>query len=142
LLTLVLHETEHSLGISNGQSSGFTKFLDQAGAIGTDPRNLTIKKALSGLTNDFDISIQPNSSHFIGSPTGNSTFGYTVVADPGWQTSQRALPTCVDILAIGQVEGATMAQIDCSDTAVPEPGTVFVCAMGASLLALRRQQNR
>jgi PEP-CTERM motif len=129
LLTLVLHETEHSLGISNGQSSGFTRFLDLVGAVGTDPRNLTIPKALSGLPNNFDIPIQPNSSHFIGDPTNNDTFGFAVVADPGWQTSQRALPTCLDILAIGQTEGATMAQINCGDL-VPEPSTLILLSLG------------
>lgn len=140
-LTLALHETEHSLGISNGQSSGFTKFLDAAGAVGTDPRNLTISKTLSGLTNDFDIPIQPNTSHFIGSPTGSSTFGYAVVSDPGWQKSQRALPTCLDILAIGQVEGATAAQIDCSASAVPEPSAILLLGLGALGLLSRARRT-
>ena len=144
LLTLILHETEHSLGISNGQSSGFTKFLDLVGPAGATARTLTINKTLSGLPNNFDIPIEPSTSHFTGSATGTSTFGYAVVANPGWQTAQRALPTCLDILAIGQVEGATMNQIDCSDAAVavPEPST---WAWGLALLgavALPRVRRR
>jgi hypothetical protein len=140
LLTLILHETEHSMGISNGQSSGFTRFLDLVGAVGTNPRNLTIQKTLSGLPNNFDIPIQPNSSHFIGDPTKGDTFGYAVVADPGWQTSQRALPTCLDILAIGQTEGATMDQINCGQL-VPEPSTLALLVIGLVGFAASRRQR-
>jgi len=125
-LTLTLHEVEHSLGISNGQGSGFTRFLDLVGASNsTTDRKLTIPKALSGLPNDFDIPIVKNTSHFIGDPTNNDTFGFAVVSDPGWSLSQRALPTCLDILAIGRVEGATANQIYC-ETLVPEPGTIVL----------------
>jgi len=43
--TLTLHELEHSLGISNGQSSGFTRFLDLVGASNnTTDRKLTIRR--------------------------------------------------------------------------------------------------
>ncbi len=135
-LTLVIHETEHSLGISNGQSSGYTRFLDLVGPISaTTDRTLTIPMALSGLASDFDIPVVKDSSHYIGDPTVDDTFGFTVVADPGWQTSQRALPTCIDILALGQVVGATANQINCN--LVPEPSTLLIFAAGLTAFPWR-----
>jgi hypothetical protein len=137
-LTLVIHEMEHSLGISNGQSSGYTKFFDEVGlpSPGTD-RTLTITSALSGLPSDFDIPVVSDSSHYIGDPLNNDIFGFTVVADPGWQTSQRALPTCVDVLGLGQVIGATANQINCH--AIPEPtGAILLAAFAGTALSIVR----
>jgi hypothetical protein len=142
VLTLAYHEIEHSLGISNGQASGFSKFTDLVGAISaTTDRKLPINKMLSGLTDNFDIPVVKNTSHFIGNPTNNDTFGFTVVADPGWQIAQRALPTCIDILAIAQTEGATMMnQVNCSAVSVPEPTTLAIAAVAlAATAALRRK---
>jgi hypothetical protein len=127
LLTLIMHECVHSLGIS----SSLQRFLDAAGATNAANRKVTIAKALSGLTNDFDIPITTGSAHFDGS---NAVFNFSSVSDPGFGVGQRALPTALDILALGQVEGAAANQIDVN---LPEPSVISIALIG-SIFALRR----
>ena len=147
MLTLILHETEHSLGISSGSQ----RFLTLAGPSTNVTRNLTITNALSGLPNNFDIPIvgqtisgtttNRGTAHYIGAATNGDVFGFSVVAEPGWGESQRALPTCLDILGIGQVEGATAAQINCA--LVPEPSTWLLLATSlAGLLGYGRRRRK
>jgi hypothetical protein len=139
-LTLMIHETEHSIGIS----SGLDRFVNLAGQPDATPgapnRSLTVSSALSGLPSDYVIPVEANSAHFPGSPEGNDPFGYTVVADPGWQFGQRALPTAIDIEAIGTVEGATADQIDLNYlNDVPEPASLTVIAIGIGGMLCRRR---
>jgi hypothetical protein len=132
LLTLILHESVHSLGIS----SSLQRFLDKAGASNAANRKVTIPKALSGLTNDFDIPITTGSAHFDGS---NATFNFSSVSDPGWGIGQRALPTALDILALGEVEGAAANQLDVN---LPEPAGSLVILMSALAISARRRRAR
>jgi hypothetical protein len=153
LLTLVLHEDEHALGIS----SGLARFTNLAGATGGTGRVLAIPNTLSGLTNAFNIPITQNSAHYNGgctvavppssdctandAATGSATFNLSVVSQPGWGTGQRALPTALDILGICQVEGCTAAQVN-TNLISPEPMSLSLLAGGLALLALRRRRRQ
>ena len=154
LLTLVLHEDEHALGIS----SQLQRFLDLAGASGTTGRTLSIPTTLSGLPNSFSIPITQNSAHYNGgctvaaTPTpdctvddaanGSATFNLSVVSQPGWGLGQRALPTSLDIFGICRVEGCTAAQM--STTLIsPEPLSMSLLAGGLALIVFgRRNRHR
>jgi hypothetical protein len=148
LLTLALHEDEHAIGIS----SGLARFTDLAGASGNTGRVLTIPKALSGLTNNFDIPITQNSAHYNGGCTldppdctaddvakGSAIFNLSVVSQPGWGKGTRALPTALDYLGICQVEGCTAAQTS-QDIITPEPLSLSLLAGGLVVITIRRRR--
>jgi hypothetical protein len=131
LLTLTLHEVEHSLGISSGSA----RFLNLVGPNGGGSlRTLTISNSVSGLPNDFNIPIQTNSAH-IASWGANSNFNYTVVADPGWGSGQRALPTDIDIYALCQIN-------DCTNFQIPEPSTLVLVSIGLLTFWRCRQRSK
>lgn len=138
-LTLVLHETIHSLGISDNSQ----RFEDLVGPTGATPRTLTVGSAVSGLPAAFNIPVLAGSGHFAGDPATNDIFGFTTVSTPGWSLGQRALPTGLDILALGQVNGATPSGLNLNDSAlaVPEPSTALLGAMGVLGLLCRRKRN-
>ena len=150
LVTLALHEDEHSIGIS----SGLARFTDLAGASGTTGRVLTIPKALSGLTNNFNIPITQNSAHYNGGCTvaappeddctaddaakGSATFNLAVVSQPGWGRGTRALPTALDYLGVCQVEGCTSVS---QEIITPEPVSAGLLVSGLAAILVRRRRN-
>jgi hypothetical protein len=137
MLTLSLHELEHTLGISSGSA----RFLNLVGPTGaeTDPlRMMTISNSLSGLASDFQIPFVPDSAHIAGSGA-NSNFNYTVVADPGWQKAQRALPTALDIYAVAQVNNCDMFNLNPAQ--VPEPTTAALALGGLVCLIISRRRH-
>lgn len=140
VLTVDVHEMEHSLGYSGG----LARFLDLVGPTGTPGRQLLVPTSLSGLPSDFSIPIVPGSAHIDGI-VDNGLFNDTVVAEPGFNIGQRALPSDVEILSLGVIEGATSSEIHLSGTtAVPEPGTLALMlgVLPVALVARRRKNAR
>ncbi len=138
LVTLVVHEAEHSLGFSGGSP----RFIDLAGAVGTANRKITVPKALSGLPGDFSVPFVSGSSHIDGVVNGG-VFNDTVVAEPGFGSGQRALPTAVELYALCVVNGCS-APADINVNAIPEPQQWLLMACGGAFLwaVLSRRQRR
>jgi len=118
LLSLLLHEMEHSLGFS----SGTTRWDNVINAAGD---TLTVPTSVSGLPSSYDIPI--NGTHIDG-VAQNGLFNNTSIALPGFNSGERALLTGVDIQAICTIEGCAPDQMNTNPSAfaltVPEPGTL------------------
>jgi hypothetical protein len=141
MLTLVVHETEHSLGFSGGSDL----FLAAAGATGSANRSILIPKSISGMPGSFSVPFVSGSAHIDG-VTQNGLFNDTVVAEPGFDVGQRALPTAVELEALCVVNGCTSASdinTNISVSAVPEPSSWLMMLAGGGLVgaALRRRKS-
>ena len=108
LLTLFLHETMHSLGLSDG-SDRFVALVGQTGKLGDPSRMLTIPTSLSTLPSAFDIPFLSNEGHIDGAAS-DGLFLHTVVSVPAFIEGDRALPTGAEIYALAQINGATSTQ--------------------------------
>ncbi|MBI1397961.1 MAG: PEP-CTERM sorting domain-containing protein [Betaproteobacteria bacterium] len=138
MLTLMLHELEHSIGVS----SSLPRFINLVGATGTPGRKLTIPSALSGAPNSFDVPFVSDSAHIDGS-TQSGFWNLTELADPGWSVGQRVLPSAVDILSVCVVEGCTAAQMN-TNPQVPEPGSLalsLAAVVACAIVVLRRRRR-
>jgi hypothetical protein len=134
LLTLALHELEHSIGFDRDEPIYLAAIDD------TPNRHLTIAKTMSGLTNDFDIRLTDPSAHIL-VETGYTTFVDTVVAKgPGeWGSGERTLLTGADILGVCQINLCSSAQVNLLPSTIPEPGSLVLSTFGAcGLLAVGR----
>jgi hypothetical protein len=134
LLTLALHEIEHSIGFDRDEPIYLAAIDDTGG------RHIKIDKTMSGLTSDFDIKLTDPSAHIL-VESGYTTFVDTVVAKgPGeWGLSTRAKLTGADILAVCQINKCGAGDVTTDPTTIPEPGTCLLVALGAfGLLGLRR----
>ncbi len=146
VLTVDLHEIEHSLGYS----SGLDRFLNLVGpsdkTAGAPDRQLLIPTSLSGLPSDFNIPIVPGSAHIDG-VVQNGLFNDTIVAEPGFGSGQRALPTDVEILGLGVIEGATPSQIHLGGSPVPESsslvslGLLLALGTGGMVVATKKRKS-
>ena len=145
-LTVDLHEIEHSLGYA----SGLDRFLNLVGPTapaGSPDRQLPVPTSLSGLPSGFNIPIVPTSAHIDG-VVQNGLFNDTIVAEPGFNAGQRALPTDVEILGLGVIEGATANQIHLggSPSPVPEASTTvsfgLLLALGLGGLVIARKRKK
>lgn len=131
-LTIAIHEIEHSIGYA----SGLKRFTDAAGANGTANRKITVPKTLTGFMSDFDIPFVSDSAHIDGMAS-MGLFNDAVVASPGFNSAQRALPTGVEIYGLCVIEGCTAAQVN----PLPEPGTILLLsgALPVVILIARRR---
>ena len=136
-LTIAIHETEHAIGFDRR----ITRFTDVAGA-NTDPnRSITIPTTLTGLANDFTIPIVTGSSHIDGTAQGG-IFNDAVVADPGFNSAQRALPTGAEIYALCVIEGCSANQVNPELAATPEPLTMTLVPGALAAIWLLRRKSR
>ena len=149
LLSLILHEMEHSLGFDadNASNTRYTSAINGAGDI------LTVPTLVSGLGSPFDIPV--TGTHIDGTANGG-IFDNTSLALPGFNFGERALLSGVDIFAICTIEGcdanqlntnpsAVQQRVDVSPSAVPEPGTLLlisVSGLGMMGMVRRRRQLR
>ena len=137
LLTLAVHEMEHSLGYSDVT----TRFTDAAGATEAPNRAIIVPSTLTGLPSDLSLPFVSGSAHIDGVTQGG-LFNNTVVADPGFTFSQRALPTGAEIYGLCGVLGCNASQVNPSISAVPEPSEwlMFMAAGPLLLWASRRRR--
>jgi hypothetical protein len=135
LLTLALHELEHSLAFDRDEPI----FL---AALETTPnRHITIDKTLSGLPNDFDVRITDPSAHIDAVAQASMCSTVVALAPCEWGAGERALITAVDALAVCQINQCTQAQVNTSP--VPEPGSgLLLAAALAALGGWRRARAR
>ena len=108
LLTLLLHETMHSIGISSG-SDRFVALVGDDTKAGDPDRMLTIPTSLSTLPLSFDVPILSASGH-IDTSASDGIFAHAVTSEPGFGEGDRALPTGAEIYALAQINGATSTQ--------------------------------
>ena len=132
LVTLVVHETEHSLGFADTD-----RFIDLAGANNSTGRSLTVSKDLTGFAMDFAVPILGASAHIDG-VTQDALFNDTTVAEPGFVAGQRALVTDVELYALCSAVGcATPADVNLGEAvaAVPEPTEWALLLAGGAVVA-------
>ena len=146
VLTLLLHETMHSIGIS----SDSTRFENLVGpdTVATDPnRPLNIPASLTGLPLDFVIGFLAESSH-IDPVSAGAVYEHTVTSEPSFTDGDRWLTTGAEIYAICVIEGCAANEVNpnlVGPNAVPEPGTLLlisVAGLGMIGIARRRRQLR
>lgn len=132
-VTLIVHETEHSLGFFDGSP----RFIAAVGATNSAPnapdRMLTVPTYLSGLLSSYQVPFLPGESHIDGVVNGG-VFNNTVVATPGFGSSQRALPTDLELEALCVVNGCTTSDLNLAMTSVPEPSNLALLLAGLPLL--------
>ena len=138
LVTLFVHEMEHSLGFSDGLQL-FTDAVGPKSATDAIDRDLLVSTMLTGFLSDFTVPFVGLSAHIDG-VVQNGLFNDTVVAQPGFGDSQRALPTGLEIYGLCVIDGCTADQVNPNPvTTVPEPSTfTLMLAAAVSGLGLRR----
>lgn len=122
LLTLFLHETMHSIGISSS-SNRFVALCGDDTKAGDPDRMLTIPTSLSMLPSSFDIPILSASSH-IDTVASDGLFAHAVTSEPGFGEGDRALPSGAEIYALALINGATSTQYNL-ELAVLKPSMAF-----------------
>lgn len=144
LLTLALHETIHSIGITDN----IQRFVDAVGAgaaPGSPDRLMTIPTSLTGLPTDFTIPFLGASAH-IDTFADGGTFRHAVVSEPGFGEGDRALITGAEVYALCVVEGCSANQFNTDpnpNAAIPEPGTLLLLSsVGLALIGTRRRAGR
>ncbi len=81
------------------------------------------------------------SSHIDGT-TQNGLFNNTVVADPGFGSGQRVLPSAVEIYGLCVIEGCTANQVNTNISAVPVPTTIWLfCSALAGVIGFTRRRS-
>lgn len=134
ILTLMIHEIAHSLGLSDGS----TRFTDLVGASSpnsagdANARLMTIPTALTGYASSYDLPFRAASGH-ISSAAAGGTFADAVTSEPGFGEGDRALLSDVEIHALCLVNGCTADQVTLnpSISPVPEPSSWLLMAIGA-----------
>jgi hypothetical protein len=137
LLSLLLHEIQHSLGFSSG-TARWDAVVDPTGTV------LTVPTSVSGLPSSYDIPIA--GSHINGM-ADNGLFNDTSIALPGFNSGERALLSAVDIEAVCTIEGCAGNQLNTdprpSALSVPEPDTALLVAVaGLGLVFSLRHRRR
>lgn len=139
LLTLFLHETMHSIGITDIARFENLPNVGPAGMAGGPNRNLVIPTSLTGFSSNFNLPFLSASPH-IDTFANGGLFARTVTSEPGFGEGDRALPTGVEIYALALINGAGPGQFN-TDLVVPEPSTVAFGMIGVLGFAFRRIRN-
>jgi len=132
VVTLFTHEMEHSLAYT----TAIPAFSLDAGPDGSLNRHIVIPTALTGSSSSWNLPIVSSSSHIDGT-TQKGLFNDAVVADPGFNSGQRALLTAAEIYGACVIDGCTADQVNTNPYAispVPEADTWVMLISG--LMAL------
>ncbi len=146
ILTLMIHEIAHSLGLADGSS----RFVDLVGADSpnlpddTNARFMTMPTGLTGYAASYDLPFRAASGH-VSTAAAGGTFAEAVTSEPGFGEGDRALLSDVEIHALCLVNGCTSPSqftLDPSISAVPEPQSWLLMALGGvALLPLVRRRR-
>ncbi len=142
ILTLVMHETIHSIGF--GGATRFTALVGFDGAVGAPDRELVVPTALTGFASDFIIPFLSQSAHIDPFAQGN-VYERAVTSEPSFGNNDRWLLTGAEVYGLCTVLGCTPDEVNANlvgPNAVPEPGSLLLVAMaGLSLIATTRRRK-
>lgn len=145
ILTLIIHETAHSLGLADG-SDLFSALVGPSSPTNTagdaNARTMTLPTALTGYASSYALPFRASAGH-ISTAAAGGIFAEAVTSEPGFGEGDRALLSDVEIHALCLVNGCTAAQVTLNPSinAIPEPGTWLMMALGAvALLPVARRR--
>lgn len=146
ILTLMIHEIAHSLGVADGSS----RFVDLVGADSpnlpgdTNARNMTMPIGLTGYAASYELPFRAASGH-VSSAAAGGIFAEAVTSEPGFGEGDRALLSDVEIHALCLVNGCTSPSdftLNPTISAVPEPESWLMMALGGmALIPLVRRRR-
>ena len=145
ILTLVLHETEHSIGYSDG-ATRFVNLVGPSTVAGDPDRNLIVPTTLTGFASNFIIPFLAASGHIDPFAQGN-VYGHTVVAEPSFGDGDRWLTTGAEFYGLCTILGCAPNEVNPNlvgpnVNAVPEPGSLWLMPMaGLGLFATTRRRK-
>lgn len=142
ILTLVMHETIHSIGF--GGATRFTALVGFDGAAGAPDRELVVPTALTGFASDFIIPFLSQSAHIDPFAQGN-VYQRTVTSEPSFGNNDRWLLTGAEVYGLCTVLACTPDEVNpnlVGPNAVPEPGSLLLIALaGMGLIATTRRRK-
>ncbi len=139
ILTLLIHEIGHSLGLSDG-SARFQAIVGPDTVI-TDPdRQMVLSSGLTGLASDFNLPFRAASGHIAALASGG-LFADAVTSEPGFGEGDRALFSDVEIYALANVNGFAAGQFQLNSVAVPDPSAGLLLATAGVLVIVRRSRR-
>ena len=142
LVTVLLHEMEHSVAYNAGESRYYDRVDYNPDA------SFVIPTSLTGLPATFDVPLTPG-SHIDGH-ADNGLYNDAVIADPGFYPGQRALLTSVDIYGACYIAGCSRSEMNINPyqtvSPVPLPATGNLMITGLAALfgfqVFRRSSGR
>ena len=144
ILTLILHETEHSIGYSDG-ATRFEALVGPSTGAGGPDRSLVVPTTLTGLPSAFIIPFLSSAAH-IDPFTQNAVYQHTVVSEPSFGDGDRWLTTGAEFYGLCTILGCTRDEVNANligTTAIPEPNTILLTAIaGLGLIGTARRRNR